>query len=57
MIEAGGETANVLNHIEMTDETGGKKEAGAEIMGTPAIANGAIFIQTVNALYCVSAKK
>jgi outer membrane protein assembly factor BamB len=29
----------------------------AEIMGTPAIANGAMYIPTVNGLYCIAAKE
>jgi outer membrane protein assembly factor BamB len=29
----------------------------AEILGTPAIANGCMYIQTVNGIYCISAKK
>jgi outer membrane protein assembly factor BamB len=29
----------------------------AEILGTPAIAHGCLFIQTVNAVYCIGAKK
>jgi outer membrane protein assembly factor BamB len=28
-----------------------------EILGTPAIANGAMYIQTVNAVYCIATKK
>lgn len=29
----------------------------AEILGTPAIANGALYVQTANAVYCIGAKK
>jgi outer membrane protein assembly factor BamB len=47
VIEAGGDYATVLGTNDMKDE----------IMGTPAIANGAIYIQTVNGLYCIGLKK
>ena len=43
----GGENATVL----------GTNDLKEEIMGTPAIAEGAIYIQTVNGLYCISSKK
>jgi outer membrane protein assembly factor BamB len=47
VIQAGGENATVLaaNNLKQ------------EIMGTPAIADGAIYIQTVSSLYCIGAKK
>jgi outer membrane protein assembly factor BamB len=32
-------------------------EMKAEILGTPAIANGCLFIQTVNGIYCISGKE
>src|SRR5262249_24880273 len=32
-------------------------EMKTEILGTPAIANGCMFIQTVDGIYCISAKK
>jgi outer membrane protein assembly factor BamB len=32
-------------------------EMKAEILGTPAIANGCMYIQTVTGIYCISAKK
>jgi outer membrane protein assembly factor BamB len=32
-------------------------EMKAEILGTPAIANGCLYLQTTNNLYCISAKK
>jgi outer membrane protein assembly factor BamB len=47
VVQAGGETAKVLATNEMK----------TEILGTPAIANGAMYIQTVNAVYCIAAKK
>jgi outer membrane protein assembly factor BamB len=46
VVEAGGETAKVLATNDLKEE----------IMGTPAIANGAIYLQTVNGLYCLAAK-
>ncbi len=56
VVQAGGETGNALTHVQMKEGTG-KKETSVEIMGTPAIADGALFIQTVNALYCIGSKK
>jgi len=48
VIQAGGkDKAEVLGTNDIKDE----------IMGTPAIADGALFIQTVNGLYCIGAKK
>ena len=32
-------------------------EMKAEILGTPAIANGSLYLQTTNRLYCIAAKK
>lgn len=42
-----GDTASVLATNDLKEE----------IMGTPAIANGSIYIRTVNGLYCISNKK
>jgi outer membrane protein assembly factor BamB len=47
VVQAGGENPTVL----------GTNDLKEEIMGTPAIANGAIYIQTVNGLYCIGTKK
>ena len=47
VVRAGGERAEVLGTNDLKDE----------IMGTPAIADGAIYIQTVKGLYCIGAKK
>ncbi len=47
VIQAGGETANVLATNDIKEE----------IMGTPAIADGAIYIQTVSGVYCIGGKK
>ncbi len=47
VVRAGGESANVLATNDLKEE----------IMGTPAIADGAIYIQTVSKLYCVSKGK
>jgi outer membrane protein assembly factor BamB len=57
IVQAGGEMAANLTHIEMKEAAAGKKEVNVEIMGTPAIADGAIYIQTVNGLYCIGSKK
>lgn len=47
VVQAGGENANVLAANELKEE----------IMGTPAIADGAIYIQTVTGIYCIGTKK
>jgi outer membrane protein assembly factor BamB len=47
VVQAGGESAVVL----------GTNDLKQEIMGTPAIADGAIYIQTVTGLYCIGIKK
>jgi len=47
VVQASGEKAEVLATNDLKEE----------IMGTPAIANGAIYIQTVKALYCIGMKK
>ena len=47
VVRAGGETAEVL----------AKNNLKEEIMGTPAIADGRVYIQTVTKLYCIGAKK
>jgi outer membrane protein assembly factor BamB len=46
VVKAGGENATVLAANELKEE----------IMGTPAIADGAIFIQTVTGIYCIGKK-
>ena len=46
VIQAGAEKAEVLATNDLKEE----------IMGTPAIASGAIYIQTVNGLYCIGVK-
>jgi outer membrane protein assembly factor BamB len=47
VVQASGEKAEVLGVNDIKDE----------IMGTPAIADGALFIQTVKGLYCIGSKK
>lgn len=47
VVQAGGETATVLATNDIKEE----------IMGTPAIADGAIYIQTVTGIYCIAKKK
>ena len=47
VIKAGGESAKVV----------GTNDLKAELMGTPAIANKALYIPTSNGLYCISGKK
>ncbi len=47
VVKAGGESAEVLATNDLKQE----------IMGTPAIAEGAIYIQTVTGLYCIGMKK
>ncbi len=47
VLQPGGDHAEIL----------ATNDLGEEIMGTPAIANGALFIQTVKSLYCIGLKK
>ncbi len=47
VVEAGGEMPKVLATNDLKEE----------IMGTPAIANGVIYVQTVKNLYCIGMKK
>ncbi|HEX3146779.1 MAG TPA: PQQ-binding-like beta-propeller repeat protein [Gemmataceae bacterium] len=47
VVQAGGEKAKVVSTIDLK----------AEIMGTPAIANKALYIPTSNGLYCIGGKK
>ena len=47
VVQAGGENATVLATNDVKEE----------IMGTPAIADGAIYIQTVTGIYCIGNKK
>jgi outer membrane protein assembly factor BamB len=47
VVQAGGENATVLAANDLKEE----------IMGTPAIAEGAIYIQTVTGIYCIAKKK
>jgi outer membrane protein assembly factor BamB len=47
VVQAGGENPTVLATNDLKEE----------IMGTPAIADGAIYVQTVGGLYCIGKKK
>lgn len=47
VIKAGGETPTLIAANDIKEE----------IMGTPAIADGAIYIQTVTGIFCIAAKK
>jgi outer membrane protein assembly factor BamB len=46
VVQAGGEKGKIVSNIDLK----------AEIMGTPAIANKALYIPTSNGLYCIGAK-